>query len=208
MSSVAMGDTVRAPEDQTQASLLVVELQRALREKENELQSVKARGTAPLEDERRTQDLIRLQELELENEKLRDDLAHLRGAAHIDTEILKQYENLEKELSRKKEESIQLRTVLASNFEKKSFLKKEDEDEIGLILQTQKTVIQQLERELQVEKVGKAREVKDYRHRIEALKGELSELMESKGEGISPRESRLNHQVLNLTKENLVRGLR
>ncbi|ODM94444.1 Unconventional myosin-Vb [Orchesella cincta] len=98
---------------------LVLVLQQKLRQSEKERESLEKQleeqsATNPDSETRRTQDLIRLQELEMENAKLRDDLNHLRSADDKDTEISRQFQSLQEELARKKEESIQLRTLLAS----------------------------------------------------------------------------------------------
>ena len=79
----------------------------------------------------------------MENAKLTANLKTLRQSIETKNgpaELQKQFESLQEELSRKKEESIQLRSVLASKQPNQETLSGDDEHEIGLILKTQKTV--------------------------------------------------------------------
>lgn len=78
----------------------------------------------------------------MENAKLIANLNSLRRSNESgegSSEIKKQWECLQEELSRMKEESIQLRSVLASK-QPNQELSGDDEPEIGLVLKTQKTV--------------------------------------------------------------------
>lgn len=93
--------------------------------------------------------LSQLQELEMENAKLRDDLAKLRESVELNDgenksrdELFRQFHNMQEELSRKREESIQLRTVLASPNKPNASPSQngENDDDIGMVLQTQKQV--------------------------------------------------------------------
>ncbi|CAG7709106.1 unnamed protein product [Allacma fusca] len=180
-------------------------LEKLLEEKENE---------SPLSDKRRTQDLIRLQELEMENAKLRDDLNKLRES--IDTglkspkdELFRQFHSMQEELSRKREESIQLRTVLASPNKPNTSPHQngENDDDIGMVLQTQKQVLQQLEKELQEEKITKMNLETDLRAEILRLKADNDRqqnlLAGNLKSASSQNEIVLQHEVHRLTQENL-----
>ena len=72
---------------------------------------------------RKNLDAIRLNEMEIENGRLRHDLKRLRDSVannnHSSTndqmkELSDQFETLQEELDRRREECIQLRTVLAN----------------------------------------------------------------------------------------------
>ena len=85
----------------------------------------------------------------MENAKLRDDLAKLRESIKLNDgenkgrdELLRQFYSMQEELSRKREESIQLRTVLASPNKPNASPSQngENDDDIGMVLQTQKQV--------------------------------------------------------------------
>jgi myosin-5 len=136
---------------------------------------------------------------------------------------LKQFEYLQEELSRKKEESIQLRSVLASKQPNEEVLNGDDEHEIGLILKTQKTVslscfglnqcqlpfmlmlqvIQQLEKELQDGKAAKNTMEQNYRSEITKLKEELATVFTHLKSPQNQNELLLQHQIQRLTTENL-----
>ena len=77
---------------------------------------------APTDPSRKNLDAIRLNEMEIENGRLRHDLKKLRDSVannnHGSNDQLKemsdQFETLQEELDRRREECIQLRTVLAN----------------------------------------------------------------------------------------------
>lgn len=205
-------------------------LQQKLKQSETEREHIQKlleeqSASNPDSETRRTQDLIRLQELEMENAKLRDDLNKLRSTENPASEIQRQFQSLQEELSRKREESIQLRTVLASPKGRKlrgspagdnngsnhsaledessnSALNGDDEDEIGLILQTQKKIIQQLERELQAEKLEK----QSYSSQIRSLEDEVNKQSVALGQALTGGgggDLHLRNEVGRLTHENI-----
>ena len=116
--------------------------------------------------------LFQLPELEIENEKLKNDLKQLREALADDAgdnghfkEMIDQYDHLQDELERRREECIQLRTVLAnSSMEEQPFslLSRASElpetEELFTAYETQKSVISQLQEQLSDEKT-KAKEL-------------------------------------------------
>ncbi|CAL8128676.1 unnamed protein product [Orchesella dallaii] len=78
---------------------LVLVLQQKLIQSEKERKSLEKlledqSATNPDSETRRTQDLIRLQELEMENAKLRDDLNRLRSTEDTNSEISRQFQSL------------------------------------------------------------------------------------------------------------------
>ena len=72
--------------------------------------------------EKQTADTIRLEELAVENGRMRDDLKKLSDALSDEArednaqfkEVIDQFDYLQEELERRREECIQLRTVLAN----------------------------------------------------------------------------------------------
>lgn len=197
---------------------LVLVLQQKLKQSEKQRESLEKAleeqsDANPDSETRRTQDLIRLQELEMENAKLRDDLNRLRTAEDKPNEISRQFQSLQEELSRKREESIQLRTVLASPKGKRNpgggdsngiheelVLNGDDEDEIGLILQTQKKIIQQLEKELQSELQDKgalSTQIKSLEEEVQKQSVALAQALGGGG------DLHLRNEVGRLTNENL-----
>jgi myosin-5 len=107
---------------------LVLKLQQRLKTVEKDKASLATRveeleRESPTADVRRAQDMIRLQELETENAKIKDDLKNLRRQAATENEVqlprildmlMSQFNAMSDELDRRREECIQLRTVLAN----------------------------------------------------------------------------------------------
>ncbi|EEB10549.1 myosin-5A, putative [Pediculus humanus corporis] len=103
---------------------LVLKLQQKLKDVENErdklflkVESLE-KEDSPTEERQRTMDSIRLENLEIENEKLKSDLTVLRESLAMGDpgtkELLNQFRASEKELDRRRDEIVQLRTVLAT----------------------------------------------------------------------------------------------
>ncbi|XP_064089010.1 unconventional myosin-Va-like isoform X3 [Macrobrachium nipponense] len=210
---------------------LILQLQNKVRELEKERRTMARRvdqletSSSPLDDSQHAQELIRLQELEMENAKLKDDLNRLRKSIADSEpqnnqvqEFMKQFEALQDELERRREECIQLRTVLANrshdirSLTENSYGKDVDivneDGELAVAYQTQKQVNRQLEEELKTEKMRHKETESEYKSELERLRRDnerqqklLSQNL-SKGGGSHP-EALLQSEIMRLTSENL-----
>nr|XP_053650160.1 unconventional myosin-Va-like isoform X2 [Cherax quadricarinatus] len=209
---------------------LVLQLQNKVRELEKERRSLakqvdQLESASPMDDPQHAQELIRLQELEMENAKLKDDLNRLRKSIADSEpqnnqvqEFMKQFEALQDELERRREECIQLRTVLANrahdlrSLTQTSYGKDVDilneDGELALAYQTQKQINRQLEEELKTEKSRHRETESEYKGELERLRRDnerqqklLSQNL-TKGEGFNP-EALLQSEIMRLTSENL-----
>lgn len=170
----------------------------------------------------RTQEAFRVQELEMENQKLKSNLDNLRLAATKGNtgaqQLLSQFNALELELERRREECIQLHTILSDktsgmkNIAQSSYGKDVDimneDGELVLAFEAQKKINRQLENELQEEKQQSLKEHDDLRGEIERLLIDNEKLQslfsESIAEGASnPAQAYLQFEVSRLTQENL-----
>ncbi|XP_076051644.1 dilute class unconventional myosin isoform X10 [Oratosquilla oratoria] len=170
----------------------------------------------------------KLQELEMENAKLKDDLGRLRNSIaeaepHNNRvqEFMKQFEALQDELERRREECIQLRTVLANRSHDLAALTSasygkdvdivNEDGELAIAYQTQKQINRQLVEELQAEK-ARSREVEgEYKSELERLRKDndrqqkLLAVNLTKGGpgGGLQAEALLQSEIMRLTSENL-----
>ncbi|XP_065199527.1 unconventional myosin-Va isoform X2 [Planococcus citri] len=136
----------------------------------------------------RARDSFKIQELEMENEKLRSSLEKLRKAvaeSHTEAasnELIDQFREMETELIRRREECSQLRNVLVNNTEGLKSLAKSnyspeadlesinEDGELVLAFEAQKKINRQLEEELQREKTLWTKEKEDFKEEIARLK--------------------------------------
>eukprot|EP00095_Tigriopus_kingsejongensis_P008891 maker-scaffold566_size135349-snap-gene-0.26 protein:Tk08891 transcript:maker-scaffold566_size135349-snap-gene-0.26-mRNA-1 annotation:"myosin va" len=206
---------------------LTVKLQQKLKEAQRDKEKLEKRledlenSEAATANEKQAGDRIRLQELEVENSKLLGDLKRLRESLVNDTgdndqykEIMEQFEHLQDELDRRREECIQLRTVLATaslDEQPFSLLSRSSElpdtEELFTAYETQKKVIGQLQEQLSDEK-SRASEIE-----VE-LKSELDKVMKTSHEQqmvinntinrdpANNTEACLQHEITRLTGEN------
>ncbi|XP_042231898.1 unconventional myosin-Va-like isoform X3 [Homarus americanus] len=210
---------------------LVLQLQNKVRELEKERRSLakqidQLESSSPMDDPQHAQELIRLQELEMENAKLKDDLNRLRKSIADSEpqnnrvqEFMKQFEALQDELERRREECIQLRTVLANrahdlrSLTQTSYGKDVDivneDGELALAYQTQKQVNRrQLEEELKTEKLRYRESASEYKGELERLRRDNERQQKllaqnlTKGDGSNP-ETLLQSEIMRLTSENL-----
>lgn len=101
---------------------LTLKLQQRLKALENELEHTYKKQYDDSPSEQKAQDAFKLQELEMENSKIKSDLAALRKHVADSTipdkaaadELMRQFEALQAELVRLREECVQLRGVLAN----------------------------------------------------------------------------------------------
>ncbi|XP_076051638.1 dilute class unconventional myosin isoform X4 [Oratosquilla oratoria] len=212
---------------------LVLQLQNKVRELEKERRSLSKKlehleNVSPTDDPQHAQEMIRLQELEMENAKLKDDLGRLRNSIaeaepHNNRvqEFMKQFEALQDELERRREECIQLRTVLANRSHDLAALTSasygkdvdivNEDGELAIAYQTQKQINRQLVEELQAEK-ARSREVEgEYKSELERLRKDndrqqkLLAVNLTKGGpgGGLQAEALLQSEIMRLTSENL-----
>ncbi|XP_071515653.1 unconventional myosin-Va isoform X4 [Panulirus ornatus] len=211
---------------------LVLQLQNKVRELEKERRTLAKQidhlesSSSPVDDPQHAQELIRLQELEMENAKLKDDLNRLRKSIadaepqnNRVQEFMKQFEALQDELERRREECIQLRTVLANrahdlrSLTQTSYGKDVDivneDGELALAYQTQKQVNRQLEEELKAEKLRHRETETEYKGELERLRRDNERQQKllaqnlTKGDSSNP-ETLLQSEIMRLTSENLL----
>ncbi|XP_069937518.1 unconventional myosin-Va-like isoform X2 [Cherax quadricarinatus] len=145
-------------------------------------------------------------------------VARMRLVIHLQTLLREQFEALQDELERRREECIQLRTVLANrahdlrSLTQTSYGKDVDilneDGELALAYQTQKQINRQLEEELKTEKSRHRETESEYKGELERLRRDnerqqklLSQNL-TKGEGFNP-EALLQSEIMRLTSENL-----
>ncbi|XP_059483420.1 unconventional myosin-Va isoform X2 [Neocloeon triangulifer] len=203
---------------------LVLKLQQKVRELEREkerfqqqVEKFETRSEAG-EEVVRAKDHFRLQELEMENEKLRTSMTALKNAASdkdssgVARELSRQTEALTEELVRRREECIQLRCVLASQtqtleYGSESELINED-GELIMALETQKKINRQLEEEVQSLRKRHERREAEWRAEEERLREETDAQQKILAIGLngspqSQTEAYMQHEIRRLTGENL-----
>ncbi|XP_054279391.1 unconventional myosin-Va isoform X2 [Macrosteles quadrilineatus] len=228
-SKSAAATNIPQPDIQPVDVSLVLKLQQKLKSVESERDRLHRR----LEDkddgpaEQKAQDNFKLQQLEMENSKLKADLTSLRKTVADNVpgksadELMKQFMTQEKELVRLGDECVQLRGVLAnqtqglrsiatSNYAAQDMdmsLINED-GELVLAFEAQKKINRQLEDELQtcqmrwnVEREELVEELKRLREDNERQQRLLSANL-TKGPQ-SQNEAFLQHEIKRLTQENL-----
>ena len=193
---------------------------------------------SPTADVRRAQDMIRLQELEMENAKIKDDLKNLRRQVAMEAstdsqlpkgvvvdQLMAQFEAMSDELDRRREECIQLRTVLANttlgqlNDQTLSLNSSvsqringgegfSEDNEILMAFETQKRIIRHLENELQEEKASGQRSIKELRTEIDRMRQESERVQKVLSQNLNrtpagAAEAVMQHEIARLTADNL-----
>ncbi|KAK7862317.1 hypothetical protein R5R35_014678 [Gryllus longicercus] len=228
----ASGSDTTSPEVSTPASGggpavegvgLVLKLQQKVKELEKENDRLRRRveslekEDSPSDDLTRARDSFRVQELEMENEKLKSNIATLRIAAAEGSgsqELLSQFQALQAEHERQREECVQLRSVLAShtqglknvatnNYSSHVDIINED-GELVLAFEAQKKVTRQLEKELQDEQIRHVELQRDfeclredYVKQRKLVSANLTRSPQSQTEAV------MQHEIQRLTSENL-----
>ncbi|KAL7645004.1 UNVERIFIED_CONTAM: hypothetical protein RMT77_004828 [Armadillidium vulgare] len=210
---------------------LMLQLQSKVRELEKERRTLGRhveyleRNSSPSDDSQHAQDMIRLQELEMENAKIKKDLERLRKSIadsepHNNRvqEFMRQFESLQDELERRREECIQLRTVLANQAtEKRSLIQSSygkdvdlvnEDGELVLALQSQKQINRQLMEELNEEKTRSQESEAEYRSEVNRLREANERQQKLIGENLmkgggGSSETLLQSEIIRLTSENL-----
>lgn len=206
---------------------LVLKLQQKVRELERErekanekLEKLEARTEGGEAAEvARAKDVFRLQELEMENEKLRADMTSLKSAASakdgtgVVKELSRQTDALTEELVRRREECIQLRCVLATQTQHLEYANEgqliNEDGELVMALEAQKKINRQLEDELQLQRKRSETVETEWRNEEERLREENAQQQRILALGLSDSpqtqtEAYMQHEIRRLTGENLV----
>merc|ERR1719410_1225693 len=216
-------DSLTLPPENGQPDVgLMMKLQSALKEAHRE-KEVLERRLEDVEGTRNQQESLRLQEVEVENGQLRADLDRLRqavaGAGEGDEEnnaireVTDQFEALQEELDRRRQECLQLKAVLANvqlegGAGPPSLLGEEPEaEELLQAYETQKKVIQQLQATLSRERAKATSVEKELRAEIEkvgSLNREQQAVMQTNMNKApaSQTEAYMQHELTRLTGEN------
>ena len=202
---------------------LMMKLQAALKEVhrekdqlERKLEEAEANSGAAA-GHQQSSDLLKLQELEIENVKLREDMSKLRKSiaegSDNDNEAVRemadQYEVVQEELDRVKAECLQLRAVLANvgDQDQVSLQSSDNVDEVLAAYETQKKVIQQLQSSLSMERDRAAKSEKETRTELEKLRtlSQDQQTVIQTNMNKSPSnqtEAYMQHELTRLTGEN------
>ncbi|XP_026669743.1 unconventional myosin-Va isoform X2 [Ceratina calcarata] len=214
---------------------LVLKLQQKLKDVEKEkgrlIRLVEDLERDSIDETSRTQDSFRLQELEMENAQLKRDLGTLRqsvssvGALGAQQNLMGQFDALQEELERRREECIQLHSVLADNTQRMKSLGSNygrdvdiinEDGELVLAFETQKKINrlkskasrEQLEDELQTKEIGWRARRDEWMAEIDKLQEEIEKQQRLLSVNLSKSpqtqtEAYMQHEIARLTSENL-----
>ncbi|XP_076648342.1 dilute class unconventional myosin isoform X2 [Halictus rubicundus] len=206
---------------------LVLKLQQKLKDAEKEkgrlIRMVEDLEIDVPEETSRTQDTFRLQELEMENAQLKRDLGSLRssvssaGMTGAYKNLMGQFDALQEELERRREECIQLHSVLADNTRRMKSLGSNygrdvdiinEDGELVLAFETQKKINRQLEDELQMKEKGWREQRNEWRAEIDRLQEEIEKQQKLLSVNLSKSpqtqtEAFMQHEIARVTTENL-----
>ncbi|XP_015428617.1 PREDICTED: unconventional myosin-Va [Dufourea novaeangliae] len=206
---------------------LVLKLQQRLKDVEKEkgrlIRMVEDLERDNPEETSRTQDTFRLQELEMENAQLKKDLGSLRknvssaGLTGAQQSLMGQFDALQEELERRREECIQLHSVLADNTRRMKSLGSNygrdvdiinEDGELVLAFETQKKINRQLEDELQTKEKGWREQRNEWRAEIDRLQEEIEKQQKLLSVNVSKSpqtqtEAFMQHEIARVTTENL-----
>ncbi|EFA06975.2 unconventional myosin-Va [Tribolium castaneum] len=224
--STSSSDTKHESENNKVDVGLVLKLQHKLAEVEREKLRMQKRldelDMSPRTEkaENAARDSIKISELELVNSNLKAQLMELQNSIIEGTgssKIHEQMQILHSELERKTEEIIQLKSVLAdqtnnmkslvnSNARLGAYIN--EDGELALAYETQKTINKQLELELQDEKSKYKAHEREYKLEIEKLRedNERQQRLLSANLTNTPQtqsEAFMQHEITRLTIENL-----
>ncbi|XP_033218735.1 unconventional myosin-Va isoform X2 [Belonocnema kinseyi] len=206
---------------------LVLKLQQKLKDvaKENGrlIRMVESLERDTPEETLRTQDAFRLQELEMENAQLKKDLGSIRKTvsdadpALAHQNLMGQFDALQEELERRREECIQLHSVLADNTKRMKSLGSNygrdvdivnEDGELALAFEAQKKINRQLEDELQEKEKGWREQRNEWRAEIDRLQEEIHRQQKLLSVNLSKapqtqNEAYMQHEITRLASENL-----
>ncbi|XP_043680651.1 unconventional myosin-Va isoform X1 [Vespula pensylvanica] len=237
-SSKSPSETTNGPAHAPVDINLVLKLQQKLKDVEKEngrlIRMVEDLERDSPEEASRTQDTFRLQELEMENAQLKKDLGSLRktvsttDSTAAQQHLIGQFEALQEELERRREECIQLHSVLAdhtrrmkslgSNYGRDVDIVNED-GELVLAFEAQKKINsrlktkrkasrEQLEDELQAKEKGWRTQRDEWRAEIDRLQEEIEKQQKLLSVNLSKSpqtqtEAYMQYEITRLTSENL-----
>ncbi|XP_014602848.1 PREDICTED: unconventional myosin-Va isoform X1 [Polistes canadensis] len=206
---------------------LVLKLQQKLKDVEKEngrlIRMVEDLEHDNPEETSRTQDTFRLQELEMENAQLKKDLGSLRKIVSstdptaAQQHLIGQFGALQEELERRREECIQLHSVLAdhtrrmkslgSNYGRDVDIVNED-GELVLAFEAQKKINRQLEDELQAKEKGWRTQRDEWRGEIDRLQEEIEKQQKLLSVNLSKSpqtqtEAYMQYEITRVISENL-----
>lgn len=215
---------------------LIIKLRKRLHTLEKEREDFRSRveqleRESPTEEIRRVQHSYRLEELEIENSRIKEDLKILRHQTATDCEsqlphardtLLAQFEAMSDELDRRREECIQLRTILANTTIGAQLVDQTglnvsrlnggepfvEDNEIMIAVDSLRRIIRHLENELQEEKNAAQRKIEEERLEIARLREDLEQKSEILAGAInrspqSQAEAVMQHEITRLTADNL-----
>ena len=203
---------------------LMMKLQSALKEVNREKDALEKK-VEELENggggSQQSVDTLKLQDLEMENQKLREEMKKIRksiaDSSDNDNEAIRemadQYETLQDELDRTKAECIQLKAVLAnvqlsgSDHDQMSLQSLDNVDEVMAAYETQKKVIQQLQTSLNTERDRAGKSEKELKSELDKLRQLNSDQQNVIQQNLnkSPNnqtEAYMQHELTRLTGEN------
>ena len=215
---------------------LNVKLQQKVKDLQEANESLKRKNEKILNEEgnnnqtnRDKEELMKLQEYEMENNRLRSDMKKLRDSlsegdqTNYLNELNSQYEKIQDELERRREECVQLRSILANvSLEDQPTKKLADGginggemesipegDDFEGAYKTQQRIISQLQEQLLDEKSssreieGELREeLESTRKTCEGQQQLINQAISGKGGRATSTEACLQHEITRLTSEN------
>jgi len=222
------------PENGQQDVGLMMKLQGALKDAHREKEALE-RKLDEIENsvagaEKQSAEILKLQELEVENGKLREDMGRLRqsvvsggeGENDATREMVDQFEAMQEELDRRRAECLQLKTVLANvqlsgtveNGEPNSLMSESgsggsapEAEELLLAYETQKNVIQQLQASLNQERERATTVEKELRVEMDKMsnlnRDQQAVIQTNMNKAPSNQtEAYMQHELTRLTGEN------
>ncbi|ENN78188.1 hypothetical protein YQE_05340, partial [Dendroctonus ponderosae] len=168
--------------------------------------------------ENAAKDAIKISELELSNSNLKSQLMELQASVNEGTGISKLHQQLQQmqiELDRRSDEVVQLKSILANQTDSmKSIVNSNnrlgayinEDGELALAYETQKSINKQLELELQDEKTKYKAHEKEYRFEIEKLREDNERQQRILAENLSgppqsQNESFMKQEIVRLTND-------
>lgn len=180
-------------------TVIVIKLRNLLEEATKQNRTLRTRLDKAISQNRPTEDSLRVSELEVENEKLRHDYHLLRQSIRSGTEMQEleaQHNALEEELKRRREECIQLKTVLQQQTQSLKSLGNESltlrasdqsliiDNELNEAYQAQKLVNKQLESELKALTEENNAHLAELSRQLDELRQENTQLQELLNSGL------------------------
>ncbi|XP_037069496.1 LOW QUALITY PROTEIN: unconventional myosin-Vb-like [Pollicipes pollicipes] len=219
--------TIVVPERKASPDVnLVLKLQQKLKEVETERERLAKRlerleQATPDSENKQAHDQIRLQDLEMENAKQKADLQKLRQSIASGSgddpgnDLMLQFHAIQDEVERRREECIQLRTVIANNaslpLRRMEDRDTSEEGEVLMAFETQKQINRQLAEELHLEKEERVRLLQmeaEYREELSHLKADNDRQQRLISQNLGQAQPGQNeaimlHEITRLTSENL-----